>query len=179
MHTSTLSPEEWLETEDRQQRAARLARLEWVREKMPKVDWMVAGCGPISKYQLEEARHGYVYGQFLAAIMLGLAFLENTLAGAFFCLGGKRLARGELSEIEEEALRRRWLSKEDHAALQRIRRLRNLITHFRKPVHRKRIEARVSFEQSDERAVLESDAREVLQVVFRLLPKLAPVAYSK
>jgi hypothetical protein len=179
MHTSTLSPEEWLEAEDTQQRAARSARLEWVREKMPKVDRMVAGCGPISNYQLKEAQYCYVYGQFLAAIVLGLAFVENSLAGELYCTGQKRLSRGKLCDIEKEALKRGWLSEQDHTKLERIRKLRNPVTHFREPGDGERIEARAYREQSDEGAVIENDAREVLQAVFQLLPKIAPVAYSK
>ncbi|PAW76969.1 MAG: hypothetical protein B9S33_20505 [Pedosphaera sp. Tous-C6FEB] len=178
MHTSTLSPEEWIEAEDRRQRAARLARLEWVREKMPKGDRMVAGCGPISNYQLEEAQYCYVYGQFLAAIVLGLAFVESSLAGAFFCVGQKRLSNGKLCEIEKEGLKRGWLSEQDQTTLERIRNLRNPVTHFREPGDEERIETRACREQTDESAVIESDAREVLQAVFHLLPKITPGAHS-
>lgn len=179
MHTSTLSPEEWIGAEDTRERAARLARLHWVMEKMPKVDWMVAGCGPISKYQLEEAHYCYVYGQFLATIVLGLAFLESTLAGAFYCDGQKGISHGSVFDMAKTALKREWLTEEDHKTLERVRELRNPVTHFRKPGHEERIEARACREQSDDKAVLEKDARQVLQAVFHLLPKIAPVAYSK
>src|SRR2546425_1893912 len=79
---SAPSAEEWLEREDTVAREGRLARLEWIAAQIPEVDWMVFGCGPISKYVFEEARYCYVYGQFLASIMLGLAFVEMSLAGA-------------------------------------------------------------------------------------------------
>jgi len=160
MHTSTLSPAKWLEAEDTQQRAARSARLEWVREKMPKADRMVAGCGPISNYQLKEAQYCYVYGQFLAAIVLGLAFLENSLAGALRCVGQEGLPKKGVGEMAKDALRRGWLTEPDYNTLERVRRLRNSVTHFREPGNFERIEARACREQSDENAVFETDARE-------------------
>ena len=117
---------------------------------MPKVEWMVAGCGPISKYQLEEAKYCYVYGQFLAAILLGLAFVENSLAGAFFSVGQSGLAKKGVYEIAKEAHRLAWLSEEDHTTLERIRKLRNPITHFRGPGNDERIETRACSERSDD-----------------------------
>jgi hypothetical protein len=82
-----MEPEQWLDNEDRVEREARLQRLRWLADQMPKVDWMLYGTGPISKYLFDEARYCFAYGQYLASIVLGLAFIELSLGGAFYGVG--------------------------------------------------------------------------------------------
>jgi hypothetical protein len=172
--------EEWLEREDTVAREGRLARLNWIAAHMPDVDWMVFGCGPISKYVFEEARYCYVYGQFLASIMLGLAFVEMSLAGAFYGAGRNDLQRAGISELSREALRYGWLTQADHDILERVRRLRNPVTHFRPPADAERVEVRAFRQQcSHDYEVIESDAREVMQAVFHLFTKVVPIAYNE
>ena len=176
---NTPKPEEWLEREDTGQREDRLARLRWVASQMPEVDWMVFGCGPISKYVFEEARYCYVYGQFLASIMLGLAFVEMSLAGAFYGTGRNDLQRAGIKKLSHEALDCGWLTQSDYDMLERVRTLRNPVTHFRPFGDAERIETRAFQHRMDDYEVIETDAREVMQAVFHLFTKVVPSAYSK
>ena len=84
MSNSDLSPEEWLTREDSACREDRLARLDWLVRKMPDVDYLTFPGGLISKHLFEEARYCFVYGQFLAVIVLGLSYIEHTLAALFY-----------------------------------------------------------------------------------------------
>ena len=140
---------------------------------------MVFGCGPISKYVFEEARYCYVYGQFLASIMLGLAFVEMSLAGAFYGAGRNDLQRAGIAKLAQEALNRGWLTQSDYDTLEHVRRLRNSVTHFRRPLDAERIETRALQQRMHDYEVIETDAREVMQAVFHLFTKVVPFTYSK
>jgi hypothetical protein len=87
MQNQELSPDEWLSREDKIAYEDRLARLEWAARNMPPVDHLLFRGGLISKYLFEEARYCFVYGQFLATVILGMAFIEHTLAGSAQAFG--------------------------------------------------------------------------------------------
>ncbi len=133
--TLIMEAEQWLSNEDTVARDARLERLRWLESLMPKVDWMLYGSGPISKYLFEEARYCFAYGQFLASIILGLAFLEVSLAGAFYATSRNDLERAGIAKLSREALNYGWLSEADYQAIEQVRDYRNPVTHFRPPGH--------------------------------------------
>src|SRR6266513_2970798 len=116
--------EEWLDSEDRVEREARIRRLRWLADQMPKVDWMLFGTGPISKYLFEEARYCFVYGQYLASIVLGLAFIELSLGGAFYSAGRNDLKRAGIAVLSKEAVAVGWLSHADYEAIEQVRQYR-------------------------------------------------------
>jgi hypothetical protein len=172
-----MESEQWLDNEDRVEREARIERLRWLTEQMPKVDWMLYGTGPISKYLFEEARYCFAYGQYLASIVLGLAFIELSLGGAFYGAGRNDLERAGIAALSKEALAVGWLSQADYEAIEQARQYRNPITHFRPPGHDERVEARAFHAgASHAYAVIEQDARKVMQIVFHLLLKVVPWA---
>src|ERR1051326_8153291 len=167
----------WLDNEDGSQRDHRLQRLRWLEEQMLKVDWILYGTGPISKYLFEEARYCFAYGQYLASIILGLAFIEVSLGGAFYGAGRNDLQKAGIAELSKEALQSGWLSEDDYEAIEKIRRYRNPITHFRPPGHDDRVEARAFYSQTaNTYEIIEQDARKVMETVFRLLLKIVPWA---
>src|SRR5271165_2225950 len=129
MQNDANSAERWLDNEDSSQREDRLARLRWMETLMPNVDWMIFGGGLISKHVFEEARHCFLYGQFLAAIVMGLSFIEISLGAAFYGIGRNDLERAGIAELAEEALKMEWITKEDFEAIERIRVYRNPVTH--------------------------------------------------
>jgi hypothetical protein len=154
-----------------------LQRLRWLADQMPKVDWMLYGTGPISKYLFDEARYCFAYGQYLASIVLGLAFIELSLGGAFYGVGRNDLERAGIGALSKEALAYGWLSQADYEAIEQVRQYRNPITHFRPPAHDERVEARTFYAgASHAYEVIEHDAREGMQTVFHLLLKLVPWA---
>jgi hypothetical protein len=172
-----MEPEQWLDKEDRLEREARLERLRWLADQTPKVEWVLYGTGPISKYLFEEARYCFVYGQYLASIILGLAFIELSLGGAFYAAGRQDLERASIGSLAKEALTHGWLSQADYRAIDQIRHYRNPITHFRPPGHRDRVEARAfTAGASNAYEVIEQDARRVMQTVCDLLLKVVPWA---
>ena len=175
-----MQPEQWLDNEDQVERNARLCRLRWLASQMPKVDWVLYGSGPITKYLFDEARYCFAYGQYLASIVLGLAFIEFSLGAAFYGAGRNDLARAGIVALSKEALVYGWLSQSDYEAIDQARQYRNPITHFRPPGHDERIEAR-AFHVGVSHAyeVVEQDAYKVMETVFHLLLKVVPWAAHK
>ena len=77
----------WLDREDQVAREDRLARLEWLADRVPQSKFLVFRGGWVSKYVFEETRYCFAYGQFMATVVLGLAFIERTLAALFYEAG--------------------------------------------------------------------------------------------
>jgi hypothetical protein len=161
--------EEWLEREDSVGREGRLSRLIWVISEYPAVEFQLFTGGVMSKYVFEEARYCFVYGQFLATVMLGLAFLEQALAGAFYAGSRADLESAGLSTLVAEALRSDWISKAEYERLERARKNRNRVAHFRRPGGAHTIERRAVERDEVPYSVIEEDAKNVLALVFALV----------
>lgn len=83
MTNNVSATEEWLTSEDNLCRQDRLARLHWLASKTLDTEYWAFPGVSMSKYLFEEARCCFAYGQFLATIVLGLSYIEHTLAGPF------------------------------------------------------------------------------------------------
>ncbi len=171
METRDLSPEEWLGREDRAGREARLSRLGWLAGQYPRIDYQLFPGGTMSRYLFEEARYCFAYGQFLATVMLGLALVEQSLAAQFFMTGRDDLERASLSKLLDLALEKGRISHDEHGEMQRARRNRNSVAHFRRPLHRDTLERRSVSRHELPYTLMEEDARNVLKVVFQLIDR--------
>ena len=94
----------------------------------------------MAKHLFEESRYCFVYGQFLAAIVLGLSYIDHTLADLFYASGRNDLKRSGISTLLHEALTEGWISQTEVDDLHHAREIRNPITHFREPGHATTIE---------------------------------------
>ncbi len=163
--------ESWLKNEDRSNFDDRLDRLEQLAELTPKNKaWHFHG-GLITKYLFEEARYCFVYGQYLATIILGLSFIEHTLAAMFYAGGRDDLVRASISILSDEALKSAWISEEEFSNLDRARKIRNPIVHFRTPGGEETLEYRSVLDNEHPYTLLENDALNVIKTVFHLLGK--------
>ncbi len=171
MKSADLSAEEWLEREDRVDRERRLNRLRWIAGEYPPIEFQLFPGGEMSKYLFEEARYCFAYGQFLATIMLGLAFIEQSLAASFFAKGRNDLERAKFSKLLREAVQQGWLSQIGFEQLERARQNRNTVAHFRRPGHEDTIERRSVEQDEIPYTVIEEDARNVLAIIFRLIER--------
>jgi hypothetical protein len=162
--------ETWLDHEDRACRDDRLDRLNWVASLAPKGNyWLFQGGTARSLF--EEARYCFVYGQFLAAILLGTAFVEITIAAQFYASGRNDAKRAKFARLLEEALKTGWISDIEFAHFGRVRVLRNRIAHFREPLGEGTVELDALPRQSLPYELLEEDARIVMNVAIRLLQR--------
>jgi len=166
-------PEEWLLAEDKSCFAQRVERLEWLISIAPAAQiWTFPG-GWLGKQLFEEARYCFVYGQFLASAILGFAYVERTLAAMFYGAVRNDLQRATSEGLFQEAHAAGWLTEQELEAFDKARRLRNPLVHFRKPGHEDSIEFRGVQEERNLYEIIEDDAKNILNVVFRLVAQNA------
>ena len=163
--------EEWLRHEDEACFDDRLLRLEWQASKVPtSQDWLFHG-GLVTKNLFEEARYCFVYGQFLASVLLGLAYIEITLAALSYAAGSNTAARADFSELLKRALNNGALTIQEYEELELIRKKRNAYAHFRKPLDKESIEYRALHQDDMPYDVIEEDARAVMNVALHFVEK--------
>lgn len=170
---STPTPEQWLLAEDRGCLKQRAERLAWLIQVTPPAEiWLFPG-GWLGQQLFEEARYSFIYGQFVASAVLGFAHVERTLAAMFYGSVRNDLQRATSEKLFKEAQCAGWLSESDLATFEKARRLRNPLVHFRVPLHEDLPESRSFKEDRDPYEVVESDAKQILEVVFRLVAQNA------
>ena len=165
--------QDWLKREDEAERPERQERLRWIVKHYPAAQGFALYGGWLSKQLLEEAKYSFVYGQYVAAAILGVAFVERVLAALFYGAGRNDLERASANGLFAEALRCGWLTQTDFEHFDRIRQLRNPLVHFRRPLAGDTVERRAVSDDTHPEQVIERDAREVLEGVFRVLEKVA------
>jgi hypothetical protein len=173
MTAESLTPGQWLASEDSGCLQQRAARLTWLMEKAPRAEiWTFPG-GWLGKHLFEEARYCFVHGQFIAAAVLGFAFVERTLASMFYGAGRNDLQKATSQKLVEEAVRVGWVQLDEADAFERARTLRNPLVHFRTPLHDDLPESRAVRSDSQPYDIVEADAKHVLEAMFRLVAKNA------
>jgi hypothetical protein len=164
---------QWLDREDRGDRDNRISRLEWLATLMPDAEYVTYPGGILSKSLFEELRYCYAYGQFIATIMLGLAYIERTLAAEFYASGRNDLERANISTLLREALSAGWITDEEFTQIDKACDIRNTFTHFRRPLHDEGVERRSIERNEPPYTVIEDDARHVIQAAFHVLARNA------
>jgi len=167
------SAEEWLDNEDKQCRDDRLNRLKWIVEQYPNIEISLFHGGLKSHYLFEEARYCFVYGQSIAAIMLSISYIENTLASVFYASGRSDLQRASLVNLLEEAKEKGVISESEFAVFNKVREIRNPVTHFRKPTDKENIEWRAIKNDRHPYELVEEDAKTALKAVFRMIAQFS------
>lgn len=165
--------DEWLDNEDKVCRSERLSRLEWLEHQFPNINYSQFHGGLVSNSLFEEARYTYVYGQYIATIMLCLSFIETTLGSLFYSFGRNDLQRASISDLLKEAKNEDLITDSEFEVFDRIRRMRNPLIHFRRPGHEERIEYRAIKEEKYFYEVIEEDAKVALGAVLKLMGKFS------
>ena len=159
----------WLNDEDSRCFEDRLSRLEWLISNSPAGEYWTFPGGLHAKSLFEEARYCYVYAQFLATILLGLAYVELTLAALFYGAGRYDLERARLSVLLREAYAEGVIGDGESQDLERIRKVRNAYAHFRRPGHENSMEARALLEDGSPYDVIEQDATAVITAAIKIV----------
>jgi len=168
-----LSAEEWLDNEDSQCRSDRLKRLKWIIEKYPNIDISLFHGGLKSYYLFEEARYCFVYSQYIASIVLSLSYIENILASVFYASGRNDLQRAPVADLFKKAKKEGLISESEFIVFNKVRKIRNPITHFRKPNDKEIIEYRSIKNNRHPYKLLEEDSKVALEASFRIMSKFS------
>ena len=165
--------EQWLTEEDSKCFGGRLERLEWMVDRTPRANaWWFYG-GLHSKMLFEEMRYCFVYGQYLASVLVGFSFLETTLAALLFGSGRNDLRRASLQRLIQESVGDGWITSEESRDMNRLRDIRNPYAHFRPPLDETSIEVSALSRGSSPYEIAESDAAAVILVALGILDKTA------
>src|SRR5436853_7615422 len=107
--------EQWLRNEDNASFDERQRRLRWLIDAFGQpAGYMVHHGGFISYRAFEEARRCYLYGQFIAVVLLCQIVLEHTLAGFFRAEGRNDLERDGFQRLLNEALQAGYISQQEY-----------------------------------------------------------------
>ena len=162
---------EWLANEDGTCFDDRKARLDWLGANSSLAMYWTFPGGLSAKSLFEEARYSFVYGQFLAIIFLGLAYIERTLAAVFYGEGRNDLERANLSLLLREAEIHGLIGSSEARDLDEAREGRNAYVHFRRPGHEDSLEARAVHEDEAPYDLIEREATAVMSAAFMILNK--------
>ena len=168
-----VSAEEWLDNENKQCWDERLNRLKWSIQEYPNIDVSLFHAGLKSHYLFEEARYCYVYGQYIASTMLSLSYIENTLASVFYASGRNDLQRARVVDLLEEAKEKGLISESEFTVFNKVKKIRNALTHFRKPSDKGTIEYQAVKNDKHPYELLEEDAKTALKATFRMMAKFS------
>ena len=163
----------WLNDEDSRCFDDRRSRLDWLASNTPSSSYWAFPGGLLAKSLFEEARYSFVYGQFLATTLLGLAYIELTLGALFYGSGRNDLKRVSISKLLEEAHVNGLISNNEFLDLDRVRSKRNAYAHFREPGHEESIEYQAVRENEQPYDIVERDAAAVMTLVLRMVEKNA------
>ena len=97
--------------------SGRLGRVEWLAKHFSAGDLYLLQDGAFSQLLFTDVLETFVGGQFIATIILGFSFIERTIAGRLFFVGEKDAAMGKSEALLNAALRKGWLTIDEHAHL--------------------------------------------------------------
>lgn len=164
---------EWVENDHEQSFNDRVHRVELIRalyeEELGGYEHVGFSGGLKAQSLFEEARCSFVYGQFFAAIVLGVSFIETALGAELYASGVNNVpSLVELIELERDS---GWISEEEFEALNQARRVRNLVVHHDPPGSPRSFEARSLREGRNVFSIVEDDAVLVIRLMFRCLSR--------
>ncbi|MBA4285723.1 MAG: hypothetical protein C0434_09360 [Xanthomonadaceae bacterium] len=165
------SVDKWISISDLQKSVPSLERAAWIATLTRGTDGYFMQDGEFSKALFGEALACYVGGHFIASIVLGFSLIERSLAGRLSHVGPAMASKGKSQAILASALKKGWLSQEEHDELDRIREFRNPVAHFRDPLDESRPEIRAVLNAKTGPMMLEADARTVMRAALNVAGK--------
>jgi hypothetical protein len=167
--------EEELRQADHNSQQERASRLRFIKEEFgPPVDMLLVGGLP-SMFAIQEMKHSFVVGNFMAKVLLAQAFVEHFLGGSFILGGDDSTATSGFARLVDQSLSRGELSIELAERLHELRRMRNPYSHPSPGMTPRSYMGRlVEKNIYDPEKLAEQDARFALQVVVDFLRNGSP-----
>lgn len=151
-----------LERAEKASLPARAARVRWLSRVIPKNTGFVM---PFETHLVfEEAKSSFVYGHFVATIVLAASFIDHWLA-AGLARRGFEMSRGLAASIKI-AREKRLISPILLDKADRLRLIRNPFAHLKPLGHQHSISQRIAGALANPTVVLEDDAKEALIAMY-------------
>lgn len=146
-------------------------RLKWLVSQAPRSSHWVFPGGTVTINLFEAASYCFVNGQFLGAMVMGLSYIEHTLAGLFAAAGRKELENAGVVVLAREAMSLALLKQREFDIIKEATKKRDAKLATRRTIGLRDVENPIIEEDDQESAVYEEDGRKVMSVVIRLLDK--------
>jgi len=143
---------------------ARAERIRWVAKAIPKGTGFLMGMDTF--YVFEEAKSCYIYGHFVATVLMSAAFIEHWFAGKLHNLGFHKEANGGLAAAIGCARSRNLVPNALLDRIDRLRLIRNPFAHLKDMDHEHSLGARSVAMRKHPDQVLEQDAQEALSLMY-------------
>jgi hypothetical protein len=111
--------------DERQTLSYRIDRLRFIWEEF---DMLLVG-GITSMFALEELKRSYVYGNYMATVLLAQAYIEQSLGGAYSLAQRDSVVEKGFAKLIDTAREDNIISADLADALHALRRMRNPYTH--------------------------------------------------
>lgn len=107
----------------------RVDRYRFIWEEFgPPADMLLVGGIP-AMFALEELKRSYAYGNYMAAVMLAQAFIEQSLGGTYSLAGRDDIVDKGFAKLVDAALTDQHITPELADTLHTLRKMRNPYTH--------------------------------------------------
>lgn len=147
------------------------SRLEWLMSQTPRSSHWVFPGGAVTINLFEAASYCFVNGQFLGAMVMGLSYIEHTLAGLFTAAGRRELENAGVEVLAKEAMALSLLKQQDFDIVKEAAHKRDAKLSIGRSVGKVSEGQPMIHEDERDSAVYEEDGRKVMSVVIRLLDK--------
>ena len=155
----------WLETDEAASREGRAHRLSHLLEVVQLPEDGIFFRGETSRQSFEEVRLSYIYGLYLATVLLSLACIEWEVAGRLYEEGWEKAKSARLEELLLKANESGILSNTELDTFQHLRRIRNSQAHFRPPSKPSSFTRRVVDQNVLPSDVLMADAQQAVEAL--------------
>jgi len=153
-----------LDRTDKSSRPMRAARIRWLSKAIPKN--VAFGMPMETFYVFEEAKASYVYGNFVAAIVLSASFVEHWFIASLEMRGYKKEASVGLAASIKVARAKNLANPVLLNKVDRLRLIRNPFVHLKPHDHEYTLVQRSLKNKIHPGSQLEIDAREALLTMY-------------
>jgi hypothetical protein len=136
--------------------------------------------GVPAMFAINEMKHSFLFGNYLATIVVAQVFVEHTLGASFAMAGDDKTANAGCARLIDESVKRGWLDGAIANRLHELRVMRNPYTHSRSGVPNSYMNRLRDSATYDPHELAEADAREAIRIIVDWLrdgsPDWAPAA---
>ena len=164
-------PENWLKNENKLFSENDSGRLQWLIDLTPRSrDWIFPG-GSTTISLFEACSYCYINGQFLAAMILGLSFVEHTLISLFKASGRKGIDHMDIDSLGQEALSYGLITEDIYNNIVDAGIKRNAILPFRRAVGVDSVKYNFKIPRQIESSGYEAEAKQMMIAVAHFLDR--------
>lgn len=153
-----------LEASDQRRRELRAKRIEWLAQYEVRPQVVMGRAETL--HLLDETREVFVDGHFVATLMMAIAFIEHAIVEELQLLGhvqgSPTLGQALQTSMQHGVFPTEWIQR-----VSVLSRRRNPFAHLKEGNHPHTLGMRVRLEKTSPATLVEADAREAVQLMYK------------